>query len=143
MATSTYMSFLMYKASDGDAYEKLVDIKSYPNLGGEPDMLDITTLSDRMTRNIPGIQSVEALSFTANYDKAEFAKIYALRNDVQHLAVWLGGTDEGGIVTPTGSEGKFEFEGYVSIYANGGEVNAVREMTITVAASSTIEMVTE
>lgn len=143
MATSTYMSFLMYKASDGDTYEKLVDIKSYPNLGGEPDMLDITTLSDRMTRNIPGIQSVEALSFTANYDKAEFAKIYALRNDVQHLAVWLGGTDEGGIVTPTGSEGKFEFEGYVSIYANGGEVNAVREMTITVAASSTIEMVTE
>lgn len=143
MATSTYMSFLMYKASDGDTYEKLVDIKSYPDLGGEPDMLDITTLSDRMTRNIPGIQSVEALSFTANYDKAEFAKIYALRNDVQHLAVWLGGTDEGGIVTPTGSEGKFEFEGYVSIYANGGEVNAVREMTITVAASSTIEMVTE
>lgn len=138
MATSTYMSFLMYQPTGGGEWEKLIDIKNYPDLGGEPEMLDATTLSDPMTKNIAGIQSVDALSFTANYDKADFAKIYALRNETQKLAVWFGGSDEGGTVTPTGSEGKFSFEGTISVYANGGDVNAVRDMTITVAASTAI-----
>ena len=143
MATSTYMSFLMYQPTGSGEWEKLIDIKNYPDLGGEPEMLDATTLSDGMTKNIAGIQSVDALSFTANYDKEDFAKIYALRGETQKLAVWFGGTDEGGIVTPTGSEGKFSFEGTISVYANGGDVNAVRDMTITVAASTTIVFAAE
>ena len=32
MATSSYKSFLMYKKS-GETYEKLVDIKDYPDIG--------------------------------------------------------------------------------------------------------------
>lgn len=138
MATSTYMTFLMYAPDGGETYEKLIDIKSYPDMGGEPDMLDSTTLSDRMRKNVMGIQGVDALSFTANYDPDDFAKIYALRNVEQKFALWMGGTDDGGVVTPTGSLGKFTFDGTVSVYANGGDVNAVRDMTITIAASTVI-----
>ena len=37
MATSTYLTFLMYKASDAaEAYTKLLDITEFPDLGGEP-----------------------------------------------------------------------------------------------------------
>lgn len=138
MATSTYMTFLMYAPEGGENYEKLIDIKSYSDTGGAPEMLDATTLSDSMTKNIMGIQSVDAQTFTANYDPADFAKIYAMRNEEHSFALWMGGTDEGGVVTPTGSEGKFAFKGTVSVYVNGGEVNAVREMTITIAASTVI-----
>ena len=35
-AISSYKVFLMYKKASGSTYEKLVDIKSYPDLGGTP-----------------------------------------------------------------------------------------------------------
>ena len=55
MARSTYMTFLMHKASGGGEYSKLIDIKDFPDLGGSPEMLETTTLSDNMQTNIPGI----------------------------------------------------------------------------------------
>ena len=46
MAISTYKIFLMKK--DGEAYKKLIDIKSFPDLGGAPENLETTTLSNSM-----------------------------------------------------------------------------------------------
>ena len=65
MAISTYKSYLMYK--NASSWEKLVDIKSFPDLGGTPELLETTTLSDSMTTNIMGIQSLDALEFECNY----------------------------------------------------------------------------
>ena len=65
MASSSYKPFLMH-STDGSSYEKLVDIKDYPDLGGEPEMLQTTTLSDKMHTYTPGIQSLEGMTFTAN-----------------------------------------------------------------------------
>lgn len=141
-ATSSYKSFLMYKPSSKSDYEKLVDIKSYPDLGGAPELLETTTLSDKMRTNILGIQANENMDFTCNYTKEDYSKIQALEGTEQDLAVWFGGTESGGVVTPTGSEGKFSFKGNVSVYANGAEVNAVRDMTVTAAASTPITFAT-
>ena len=69
MAISTYKVFLMKKGT-GDTYEKFLDIKSFPDLGGAPEMLETTTLSDSMQTYIAGIQSLVALEFEANYTKA-------------------------------------------------------------------------
>ena len=55
MFTSSYKTFLMQKKNT--AYEKLVDIKSFPDLGGAPELLETTTLSDSMQTYIEGIQS--------------------------------------------------------------------------------------
>ena len=57
----------MKKGSTGNTYEKLIDIKEFPDLGGDPEMLETTTLSDKMQTYIAGIQSLDALSFTSNY----------------------------------------------------------------------------
>lgn len=141
MAINTYKTALMEKGS-GSSYEKLVDIKSYPDLGGTPEMLETTTLSDKAQTYIPGIDSSDALEFTANYTKADYEKLLALKGQEIELAVWFGGTESAGVFTPTGADGKFEFKGYVSVVATGGDVNAVREMTISIAPSSTIEYVT-
>ena len=137
MAISTYKVFLMKKSSTGDTYEKLVDIKEFPDLGGEPEMLETTTLSDNMQTYIAGIQSLDGLSFTSNYDVTEFTKLKALEGQQESYAVWFGGTENAGVVTPDGSNGKFAFDGELSVYPVGG-VNEVVNMAITIAPSTPI-----
>ena len=131
MAISTYGIQLMYKATAGDTYSKLIDIKDFPDLGGAPEMLETTTLSDNMTTYIPGIQSLDALEFTANYTLADFKKIKAMEGTDTSFAVWFGAD---------GADGKFEFNGQISAFPVGGGVNEVVGMTITIAPSTPITL---
>lgn len=139
MAISTYKIFLMCKKS-GDTYEKLVDIKDFPDLGGAPEMLETTTLSDSMQTFIPGIQRLDALEFTANYTKTDFDKLKAMEGTDTEFAVWFGGTVAGSTITPTGSDGKFNFNGQLSVFPVGGGVNEVVDMTITIVPSTAISV---
>ena len=41
---------------------------------------------------------------------------HARRYTETEFAVWFGGTESNGVVTPTGSEGKFEFKGKLSVF---------------------------
>lgn len=138
MAISTYKIFLMQKVDE--AWQKLIDIKEFPDLGGSPEMLETTTLSDRMQTYIPGIQSLDALEFNANYTLADYKKLKALEGVEHDYAVWFGGTEAGDTVTPTGSDGKFKFKGQLSAFPVGGGVNEVVDMTITIAPSTPISM---
>ena len=140
MAISSFKVFLM-KGTTTDStttYTKLIDIQEFPDLGGAPEMLETTTLSDKMQTYIAGIQSIDALEFKTNYDINDFQTLKALEGKTEKYAVWFGGTESGGIVTPTGSEGKFSFDGQLSAYANGGGVNEVLGMTITIAPSTPV-----
>lgn len=138
MAISTYKSFLMHRKST--TYEKLIDIKSFPDLGGAPELLETTTLSDGMTTNIMGIQSLDALDFECNYTLEDYTKLKAMEGTEAEFAVWLGGSVANGVATPTGSDGKFEFKGQLSVYVNGGGVNEVVNMTVSIAASTPITL---
>ena len=138
MAISTYKVFLMKKGASDEIWEKVIDIKEFPDLGGEPETLETTTLSDKMQTYIPGIQSLDALTFTANYTKTDFAALKALEGVENTYAVWFGGTEGVGTLTPTGSDGKFSFSGQLSVYVVGGGVNEVVDMTITIAPSTPI-----
>lgn len=138
MAISTYKVFLMKKGSSEDTWSKLVDIKEFPDLGGEPEMLETTTLSDNMQTYIAGIQSLDGLTFTANYDKEDFQTLKALEGKENDYAVWFGGTGDAGSLTPDGSNGKFSFKGQLSVFPVGGGVNEVVDMSITIAPSTPI-----
>lgn len=138
MAISTYKVFLMMKTDD--KYEKLIDIKSFPDLGGTPEMLETTSLTDRMQTYIPGIQSFDAMEFEANYTKEDFIKLRELEGKEHEYAVWFGGTESGATVTPTGTDGKFEFKGKHSVFPSGGGVNEVVGMTISIAPSTPITL---
>lgn len=133
MAISTYGITLMHKSGDGSTYTKLVDIKDFPDLGGAPEMLETTTLSDNMQTYIPGIQTLDALEFTANYTLADFQKIKAMEGTDTAFAVWFG---------TNGADGKFEFSGQISAFPVGGGVNEVVSMTITIAPSTPITLAT-
>lgn len=140
MAISTYKVFLMVKGEGGD-YEKLIDIKSFGDLGGAPEMLETTTLSDSMNTYVPGIQTLDALEFEANYTKEDFVRLKAMQDIEKEFAVWLGGTGEASTLTPTGEHGKFKFKGKLNAYPSGGGVNEIVGMTISIATSTPIEFV--
>lgn len=128
MAISTYGIYLMHKENGGE-YTKLIDIKDFPDLGGAPEMLETTTLSDSMQTYIEGIQSADALEFNANYTKEDFGKCNALKGKQESYAVYFGEDGENGI---------FEFEGYLSARVTGGGVNEVVGMTVSIAPATEI-----
>lgn len=143
MAINTYQTYLMHKASAASEYSKLVDIKEFPDLGGTPEMLETTTLSDPMQTFIAGIQTLDTsgLQFTCNYTKADYTTLKALESDTNHdYAVWFGATTSGTTDTPSGADGKFNFKGSLSVFVNGGGVNEVVNMTVSIAPSTKITL---
>lgn len=106
---------------------KLCDITSIPDLGGAPDQIDVTTLSDKQTRNINGIQSVSALEFGAWYDKTTYAALAAIQaaESLDTYQIRFGNT--------SGADGIFEWQGKLSVYVGSVESNAAVPMTITIS----------
>ena len=137
MAISTYKTFLMIKG-ESNTYTKLVDISEFPDLGGDPEMIDVTTLSDGMQVNIMGILSNDGLTFNGFYDKTKYQELVALEGAEHDFAVWFGGTESGGVVTPTGENGKFSFPGEIRSRVTGGGVNEAVGLSITIAATAPI-----
>lgn len=140
MAISSYKVFLMKGTGTGTVtWEKLVDIKSHPAMGGAPNLLDATTLSNKMRVYINGIQDLgDGLPFTANYDPTEYQTLKALEGQQNQYALWFGGTETGGVLTPDGSMGKFSWTGELSVYVDEAGVDEVEEMQITIAPSTDI-----
>jgi hypothetical protein len=129
MAISTYGVYLMHKVAS--AYKAMIDIKDYPDLGGPPDMIETTTLSDPAQTYIPGIESVSALEFTCNYDKTKYETLKTYEGiEDKEFAVYFG---------ETGTNGKFLFKGQMVVYPPGAGVNDVAEMIIVIAPSTAIE----
>lgn len=138
-ATNSFKTFLMKgTTASSPTYTKLVDIKTTPSLQEAPESLDATSLSDGMRVFIPGIKELPSggLQFTANYTATDYQTLLALEGDETNFAVWYGGTESGAVVTPTGSEGKWSFKGYLTVTPNELSVNTVREMTITIMPST-------
>lgn len=129
MATTTAITTLKSSTTQGGTYTKLVDIVNYPDLGSSPSKLDTTDLTQaKYKTSILGLQEIPDLTFEANYDETAFNTINAMNSTYWfHLEFGTAGAD-----------GIFEWSGQISIYANGGGVDEVRKMTITVSASTAI-----
>ena len=135
---STYKTFLMIgSGTDTISYSKLCDIKDYPDLGGSPDLIDMTTLSNRSKIGVPGIQNNDALSFTINYNPTVYTTLKGYCDgNKYHFAVYFGGTESGSTVTPTGDDGKITFDAMADIFISGKGVNEGREMTLTLTPTT-------
>ena len=127
---STYKTYLMYKAEGSNEYTKLIDIKNFPDLGGEPERIDVTTLSDPIRKYVPGVQDLSSFTFNANYIAADYQKIQALSGKQTDFSIWIGATTENGVDTPTGANGKWDFTGDIMCFKAGGDVNAAQDMTV-------------
>lgn len=144
MAISTYNTFLMYDSSSTStpSWQKVVDIKEFPDLGQDPETLETTTMTNAMQTFIMGLQGNEALDFTANYTPTDYQTVAALSGVQKHYAIWFGSdtninrTDA--VASSGGDMGKFDFTGQLSVRVNGASVNEVVEMTISIIPNSTI-----
>lgn len=118
-------------SSDGTTWEKLCKIKSYPALGGAPEQLETTDLEDEEQTFILGVQSMDSMDFTANYTLESYKAVKAKAMTDLHYRLKMGEDGKDGVAT---------WDGQHSVYVNEGEVNGVREMTISVSASTKIEL---
>ena len=126
MAISTYLATLKW-GETADSVAKVVDIKDFPDLMGEPNLLETTTLSDAAQTFIPGIKTMDTMAFTYNYTKADFDKVKADEN--KPLFYELAFSD--------GSA--FVWQGsHVATLAGKG-VDEVIEGGISIAASTSVE----
>ena len=127
---STYKTELKFRQKgSNDNYNVLCPIKEFPDLIGQPELIEVTTMSDRSQKFIPGVEQLEALAFTANYTKAAFQKLWDMRGTEHDFAVYFG--DEG-------KDGIFELSGQLSPSVPGAAVNEAVDMTITIYPSSEI-----
>ena len=135
MAISTYGVYLMLGTGTTITYAKLCDIKSVPALLGERNELETTTCSDDAETFILGIRRTGKLQFTINYDGSDVDAIIALEGTEQHLAVYFGHDNTG---APDGHNGKYTFDGFVSVSTNEAGVDEVVEATVSVAPTTVI-----
>ena len=128
MALNTFGIYLKWGES-AETVEKVVDIKDFPDMIGEAEMLETTTLSDAAVTNIPGIRSSDTLTFTCNYTKADFTAVKSEANKPLYYTLEF-------------SDGsKFAWQGQHTCGLPGKGVNEVVEFTINIAASTPVEFV--
>ena len=125
MASSSFGVTLKWGES-AETVEKVVDIKDFGDLIGEPNMLETTTLSDAQVTQIPGIRSGDSIPFTCNYTKADFDKVYA--DEGKALYYELTFSDGSG----------FAWQGQHTVGVPGKGVDEVLEFTINCAASTPV-----
>ena len=118
-------------------WAELFKFKTDPTLIDAPELLDTTTQADHGRTSVFGLAANEAKTFTLNYESDVYDTIKGLEGQELNLSMWFGDTFDSATntYTPTGSFGKFTGKGYLYVTPNGGDVNAVRDMTVTLAVS--------
>ena len=130
-AYSTIGTVLKTCATSTGTYSQLCKIKSFPDLGGAPEQIETTDLEDTFQTFVPGVQSMQSMEFTCNYNPTDYtAVVNAIATTGEQYYQLEFGAE--------GADGKFRWSGNHSVRVTGAGVNAVREMVITVTPSSAI-----
>ena len=127
---------LGYKAESASTYTKIPGLKEFPDMGGAPDQIDITTFDDAMMHSMNGLKDAGTLEFTFLYDKQD--------NASSNYQVLCGLEDAGKAVSwelklPTGT--KIHWEGEVSVTISGGAVNEAINFVANIGVSTDFERV--
>lgn len=127
---------LGYKADSGSTYTKIPGLKEFPDMGGAPEQIDITTFDDAMMHYMNGLKDAGTLEFTFLYDKQD--------NASSNYQVLCGLEDAGKAVSwelklPTGT--KIHWDGEVAVTISGGAVNEAINFVANIGVSTDFERV--
>ena len=130
IAMLTNKTFLLIGSGEpigSQTFSKFVDITKYPQLGGEPEQVEVTTLSDTKKRYISGLEDTQKMEFGANYTVAAYKKVYDLQvaGTVQTWRLAFGDEE--------GSDGLWEWQGRINAFISEGESGAARAFTFTIS----------
>lgn len=125
----THKIKVYYKTSAAaEQYTHLVNVDSFPDLGGSKDKIEVTNLSDSCHRYIDGIDNYgDTLTFTAYFDKTEFAAVSALTG----IIYWKVEIDDD-VSNPT----TCTFTGSVNFQIAGGGVGEAVKYNINITPNS-------
>lgn len=125
MAISSYGVVLKWGES-AETVSKVVDIKDFGSLIGDPNLLETTTLSDPAQTHICGINKSDNIPFTVNYTKEDFKSCKEAEGKNQFYALEF-------------SDGsKFTWQGQHKCSVPGKGVDAVLEFVVNVIPSSAV-----
>lgn len=116
-------------SKDGTTWTKLTPIVTFPALGGDPEQIDVTDMSDEMQTFILGVQQMDGMEFTANYSPAKYKAIDDLSLQDLKYRLKLG---KGGAL------GTAKWDGQHSVRITEGEVNGKIGMTIKCSNSTKV-----
>ena len=123
---------LSYKKDSSSSYEVLDGLQEVPSLGGTPDKVEVTTLSDASRRYIKGIK---------DYGDLTFKFLYQNDTTTSNFRVLRGLEESGKIVEwkvefPDGTG--FAFSGECTVAPSDGAVNAAITFNLTISLNSDI-----
>ena len=123
---------LSYKKDSSSSYEVLDGLQEVPSLGGTPDKVEVTTLSDASRRYIKGIK---------DYGDLTFKFLYQNDTETSNFRVLRGLEESGKIVEwkvdfPDGTG--FEFSGECTVAPSDGAANAAITFNLTISLNSDI-----
>ena len=116
---------LSMKAGSESTFAEIEGLQAVPEIGGDPEQADITTLKDANKKYISGIQDMDSLEFTFLYDKTVFTKLKTVQTS--------GKEAEFELAYPDGA--KCTFTGGVTVKMGSGEVNGAYQFTLAVTVS--------
>lgn len=115
---------LSYKASGGSAFTELTNLQEIPDLGGETEAIEITTLADAAHMYTDGIKNYgDSLAFKFLYDGTQFETLNGLT-----------GAQEWKVELPDGAACTFGGTSSVKLDAVG--VNAALTYTLAIKPNS-------
>lgn len=101
-----------------------IEIRDFPDLGGAPEKVDITTLSDAKQVGLKGIEAIGALTFTANYTKDEYDRVKTDAGKTLFYSLRFSATEG------------FNWKGSHTVYVTGAGVNDPVQMKIVIAPTT-------
>ena len=115
---------LSYKAASGDSYIELTNLQEIPELGGDAEAIEITTLADAAHMYTDGILNYgDSLAFIFLYEKTQFTTLQGLE-----------GSQDWKVSLPDNST--CSFSGTCSVKLAGVGVNAALTYTLSIKPNS-------
>jgi hypothetical protein len=115
---------LSYKAAGGATYTELTNLQEIPDLGGDVEAIEITTLADSAHMYTDGIKNYgDSLAFKFLYEGAQFETL----NGLTGVSGWKVELPDGAACT---------FNGTSSVKLDGVGVNAALTYTLSVKPNS-------
>ena len=125
MAISSFNTVLKWGTS-ADNVAKVVDIKDFGDLIGDPNQIEVTSLSDSAQTFIAGIRTADTIQFTCNYTKEEFTLCQADENKPLYFELEF---QDGA---------SFKWQGQFTLGFSGKGVDEALEFTINVLPSTAV-----
>lgn len=123
---------LSYKTGSPAAYAEIPNLMEVPELGGDPEQVEVTTLTDSVKKYIPGVRDLGDLTFSFLYDNSGPTSNYRILKGLETA----GAPVEFKVEYPDGTG--HAFTAYVSVKMDSAAVNAALTFKASMSLQSDI-----